>query len=91
MFEVKDFLYNDEERKVWVDKTDSNGDVYGFDLNLFSESERDIVLEAMDIISKNAKTSYRHFKKDKIKKDGDVKNPEKSKSFEIWILDKNTR
>ena len=83
MFEVVDFIYNDEERKVWVDKTDGNGDIYGFDLNLLSESERDIVLEAIDIISKNAKTAYRHFKKDKIKKDSSVKNPEKPKRFEI--------
>ena len=55
MFEVVDFIYNDEERKVLVDKTDGNGDIYGFDLNLLSETERDIVLEAFDIISKNAK------------------------------------
>jgi hypothetical protein len=83
MFEVVEFVYNDEERKVWVDKTDGNGDIYGFDLNLLSEAERDIVLEAIDIISKNSKTAYRHFKKDKIKKDGNVKNPEKPKRFEI--------
>lgn len=88
MFEVADFIYNDEERKVWVDKTDGNGDIYGFDLNLLSETERDIVLEAFDIISKNAKTMYRHFKKDKIKTNGNVKNPEekneeKPKIFEV--------
>ena len=88
MFEVVDFIYNDEERKVWVDKTDGNGDIYGFDLNLLSETERDIVLEAIDVISKNAKATYRHFKKDKIKTNGDVKNPEekkeeKTKRFEV--------
>lgn len=83
MFEVIDFVYNDEERKVWIDKTDSNGDIYGFDLNLLSETERDIVIEALDIIQKNSKTIYRHFKKDKIKTNGDVKNPEKPKRFEV--------
>lgn len=88
MFEVADFIYNDEERKVWVDKTDGNGDIYGFDLNLLSETERDMVIEALDIISKNSKTIYRHFKKDKIKTNGNVKNPEekneeKSKIFEV--------
>lgn len=88
MFEVVDFIYNNEERKVWVDKTDGNGDIYGFDLNLLSETERDIVFEALDIIQRNSKTMYRHFKKDKIKKDGNVKNPEekkeeKQKRFEI--------
>lgn len=88
MFEVVDFIYNDEERKVWVDKTDGNGDIYGFDLNLLSEAERDIVLEAFDIISKKSKTMYRHFKKDKIKTNGNVKNPEekneeKPKIFEV--------
>jgi hypothetical protein len=88
MFEVVDFIYNDEERKVWVDKTDGAGDIYGFDLNLLQEAERDIVLEALDIIQKNAKNIYRHFKKDKIKKDGNVKNPEekkeeKPKRFEV--------
>ena len=88
MFELVDFIYNDEERKVWIDKTDGNGDIYGFDLNLLSETERDIVLEALDIIQKNSKTMYRHFKKDKIKKDGNAKNPEenkeeKQKRFEI--------
>lgn len=88
MLEVIEFIYNDEERKVWVDKTDGNGDIYGFDLNLLSETERDIVFEAFDIISKNAKTMYRHFKKDKIKTNGNVKNPEekneeKPKIFEV--------
>lgn len=84
MFEVVEFIYNNEERKVWVDKTDGNGDIYGFDLNLLSETERDIVLEALDIIQNNAKTTYRHFKKDKIKKEGNVKNSEeKPKRFEI--------
>ena len=66
MFEVVDFIYNDEERKVLVDKTDGNGDIYGFDLNLLSEN----------------------FKKDKIKTNGNVKNPEekneeKPKIFEV--------
>lgn len=88
MLEVVEFIYNDEERKVLVDKTDGNGDIYGFDLNLLSETERDIVIEALDIIQKNAKTIYRHFKKNKIKKDGNVKNPEekkeeKPKRFEV--------
>lgn len=77
MFEIVDFIYNDEERKVLVDVTDAgNGDIYGFDLNLLSETERDIVFEALEVIERNSKTIYRHFKKDKMQTKGDVKNPE---------------
>lgn len=84
MFEVVDFIYNNVERKVLVDKTDSDGDIYGFDLNLLSETERDIVFDALNIIQNNAKSSYRHFKKQKIKTNNNVeKIEEKQKKFSI--------
>lgn len=83
MFEIVDFIYNNVERKVLIDKTDSNGDIYGFDVNLISEAERGIVIEAIEIIKANV-TSYRHFKKNKIKTNNNVeKIEEKPKKFEI--------
>lgn len=85
MFEVINFIYDNKERKVLIDKTDSNGDIYGFDVSLLSESERNIVLEAIEIIKASAKTTFRHFKKSKIKTSDNVKKPEeeKVKKFEI--------
>ena len=83
MFEVVDFIYDNKARKVLIDKTDSNGDIYGFDVNLISEAERDIVIEAIEIIKENA-TTFRHFKKNKIKTNNNVeKIEEKQKKFSI--------
>ena len=84
MFEIVDFIYNNVERKVLIDKTDSNGDIYGFDVSLLSEAERNIVLESIEIIKASAKTTYRHFKKQKIKTNNNVeKIEEKQKKFSI--------
>ena len=67
------FIYDGKERKVLViEETDE--DVYGYDLDLWPEE-----------MKQKLKTSFRHFKKDKIKKDDNVKKSEleKQKKFEI--------
>ena len=73
MFEIVDFIYNNVERKVLIDKTDSNGDIFGFDLNLLPED-----------VKEKLNASYRRFKKNKIKTNNNVeKIEEKPKKFEI--------
>lgn len=73
MFEIVDFIYNNVERKVLVYKTDSDGDIYGFDLNLLPED-----------VKEKLNASYRHFKKSKIKTNNNVeKIEEKQKKFSI--------
>ena len=65
MLLVNKFLYNDVEREVLIEDI-VNEDVYGYDLTLFPEEEREIIIKASDIL-KNNKKFYRHFKGNKIK------------------------
>lgn len=65
MLLVNKFLYNDVEREVLIEDI-VNEDVFGYDLTLFPEEEREIIIKASDIL-KNNKKFYRHFKGDKIK------------------------
>lgn len=65
MFMIVKFLYNDVEREVLIEDI-VNEDVFGYDLTLFPEEEREIIIKASDIL-KNNKKFYRHFKGDKIK------------------------
>lgn len=66
MLLVRNFVYDNSEREVLVEDTDMAGDVFGYDLSLFPEEERDIIIKASEILKDNKKF-YRHYKSDKIK------------------------
>lgn len=73
---MKKINYDGKERNILVIQ-ETDDDIFGYDLDLWT-----------DEMKEKLKTSFRHFKKDKIKKDGNVKNPEekkeeKQKRFEI--------
>lgn len=69
---TKKFFYDNKERDVLVIE-ENDQDIFGFDLNLLSED-----------IKKQLNTSYRHFKKNKIKSNNNVeKIEEKPKKFSI--------
>lgn len=61
------FFYDGRERNILVIQETEN-DIFGYDLDLWPEESKQLL-----------KTTFRHFKKDKIKTDGDVKNSEKPK------------
>ena len=70
--QTKKFFYDDKERDVLVIQ-ENDQDIFGFDLNLLSED-----------IKKQLNASYRHFKKNKIRTNNNVKKiEEKPKKFEI--------
>lgn len=64
------FIYDGTERDILVIEETDN-DIFGYDLDLWPEEMKE-----------KLKTTFRHFKKDKIKKDDNVEK-EKSKKFEI--------
>lgn len=69
---TKKFFYDNKERDVLVIE-ENDQDIFGFDLNLLSED-----------VKKQLNSSYRHFKKNKIKTNNNVeKIEEKSKKFSI--------
>ena len=69
---TKKFVYDNKERDVLVIE-ENDQDIFGFDLNLLSED-----------VKKQLNTSYRHFKKNKIKTNNNVEQKEeKPKKFEI--------
>lgn len=68
---TNNFFYDGKERNILVVQ-ETDDDIFGYDLDLWT-----------DEMKEKLKTSFRHFKKDKIKKDGSVKKPEKSKIFEV--------
>lgn len=74
MLLVRNFVYNDVEREVLIEDI-VNEDVFGYDLTLFPEEEREIIIKASDIL-KNNKKFYRHYKSDKIKPHKIVEEPE---------------
>lgn len=67
------FVYEGKERNILVVE-ETNEDVYGYDLDLLPD-------ESLKLL----KTTFRHFKKSKIKTSDNVKKPdaEKVKKFEI--------
>lgn len=67
------FIYEGKERNILVVE-ETNEDVYGYDLDSWSEE-----------MKSKLETSFRHFKKSKIKIYDNVKKPEveKSKKFSI--------
>ena len=73
MLLVNKFIYNDSEREVLVEDI-VNEDVFGYDLTLFPEEEREIIIKASDILKSNKKF-YRHFKGNKIKPHQIVERP----------------
>ena len=69
---TKKFIYDNRERNVLVIE-ENDQDIFGYDLDLWPD-------ESLKLL----KTSYRHFKKDKIKTNNNVeKIEEKPKKFEI--------
>lgn len=73
---MKKINYDGKERNILVVEETEN-DIFGYDLDLWT-----------DEMKEKLKTSFRHFKKDKIKTNGNVKNPEekneeKPKIFEV--------
>ena len=69
---TKKFIYDNKERDVLVIE-ENDQDIYGYDLYLWPE-------ESLKLL----KTTFRHFKKDKIKTNNNVeKIEEKPKRFEI--------
>lgn len=70
--QTKKFFYDGKERDVLVIQ-ENDQDIFGFDLNLLQED-----------VKEKLKTSYRHFKKNKIKTNNNVeKIEEKPKKFSI--------
>lgn len=70
--QTKKFFYDDKERDVLVIQ-ENDQDIFGFDLNLLPED-----------VKKQLNTSYRHFKKNKIKTNNSIeKKEEKPKKFSI--------
>jgi hypothetical protein len=70
------FIYDDKERNILVIQ-ETDDDIFGYDLDLWT-----------DEMKEKLKTSFRHFKKGKIKTNGNVENQEekkeeKSKKFEV--------
>ena len=67
------FIYEGKERNILVVE-ENNEDVYGYDLDLWTEE-----------MKSKLDTSFRHFKKNKIKTCDNVKKQEvkKTKNFEI--------
>ena len=67
------FVYDDKERNILVVQ-ETDEDVYGYDLDLWPE-------ESLKLL----KTTFRHFKKNKIKTYNNVQKEkvEKPKKFEI--------
>ena len=65
--------YDGKERNILVVQ-ETDEDVYGYDLDLWPEESKNLL-----------KTTFRHFKKNKIKTSDNVKKPEveKPKKFEI--------
>ena len=65
--------YDGKERNILVVQ-ETDEDVYGYDLDLWPEEMKNLL-----------KTTFRHFKKSKIKTSDNVKKPEteKPKKFEI--------
>ena len=69
---TKKFIYDGKERDVLVIE-ENDQDIYGFDLILLPED-----------VKKQLNSSYRHFKKNKIKTNNNVeKIEEKPKKFSI--------
>ena len=69
---TKKFFYDNKERDILVIE-ENDQDIFGFDLNLLQED-----------VKKQLNSSYRHFKKNKIKTNNNVeKIEEKPKRFEI--------
>ena len=69
---TKKFFYENKERDVLVIQ-ENDQDIFGFDLNLLPED-----------VKEKLNASYRHFKKNKMKKNNNVeKIEEKRKKFEI--------
>ena len=69
---TKKFIYENKERDILVIE-ENDQDIFGFDLNLLPED-----------VKEKLKTSYRHFKKQKIKTNNNVeKIEEKQKKFSI--------
>lgn len=69
---TKKFIYDGKDRDVLVIE-ENDQDIYGYDLNLLPED-----------VKEKLNTSYRHFKKNKIKTNNNVeKIEEKPKKFEI--------
>lgn len=73
---TNNFFYDGKERNILVIQ-ETDDDIFGYDLDLWT-----------DEMKEKLKTSFRHFKKDKIKTNGNVKNPEekneeKPKIFEV--------
>jgi hypothetical protein len=66
MLLVRNFVYNNVDRNVLVEDTDMSGDVFGYDLSLFSEEERETLIKASEILNNN-KNFYRHYKGEKIR------------------------
>ena len=65
------FIYDGRERNILVVQ-ETDDDIFGYDLDLWT-----------DEMKEKLKTSFRHFKKNKIKKDSTVNKPEKPKRFEV--------
>lgn len=69
---TKKFIYENKERDILVIE-ENDQDIFGFDLNLLPED-----------VKEKLNTSYRHFKKQKIKTNNNVeKIEEKQKKFSI--------
>lgn len=69
---TKKFIYDNRERNILVIE-ENDQDIFGYDLDLWPD-------ECLKLL----KTSYRHFKKNKIKTNNNVeKIEEKPKKFEI--------
>jgi len=61
---TNNFFYDGKERNILVVEETEN-DIFGYDLDLWPEESKQLL-----------KTSFRHFKKDKMKTNGNAKNPE---------------
>lgn len=67
---MKKINYEGRERNILVVQ-ETDDDIFGYDLDLWT-----------DEMKEKLKTSFRHFKKNKIK-NPEAKNEEKSKKFEV--------
>ena len=75
---MKKINYEGRERNILVVQ-ETDDDIFGYDLDLWT-----------DEMKEKLKTSFWHFKKDKIKTNGNVENQEekkeeKAKRFEVWF------